>query len=62
MELLSKQQIIDFIEKLPDDLPPEQITYRLYFEQRLFKAREQIKSGQFYSNEEAKDQMNKWLI
>jgi uncharacterized protein YpmS len=62
MELTStKQQIIEFIKSLPEDLSFEEITYRLYLEQRLVKAQQQIKEGKYHTHEEAKEIMKKWL-
>lgn len=60
--LSSKEKVIDFIRALPDDLTVEEITYRLYVNERIQKAQEQIKEGKFHTHEEAKERMKNWLI
>ena len=45
--LSSKDKVINFIKSLPDDLSVEEITYRLYVNERIVKAQHQIKDGNF---------------
>ncbi|KKM19155.1 hypothetical protein LCGC14_1658460 [marine sediment metagenome] len=59
--LSSKEKILNFIKSLPDDLSVEEITYRLYVNERIFKAQQQIKDGNFLTHEDAKERMKKWL-
>lgn len=62
MQLLStKEKLINFIKSLPDNLTVEEITYRLYVNERIIKAQQQIKNGNFLTHEEAKERMKKWL-
>jgi len=59
--LSTKEKVIDFIKSLPDNLTVEEITYRLYVNERIIKAQQQIKDGKFHTHEEAKERMKKWL-
>ncbi len=59
--LSSKDKVLNFIKSLPDDLTVEEITYRLYVNERIIKAQQQIKVGNFLTHEDAKERMKKWL-
>jgi len=59
--LSSKDKVLNFIKSLPDDLSIEEITYRLYINERIIKAQQQIKDGNFLTHEDAKERMKKWL-
>ncbi len=57
----TKELAIEFIRTLPDNLSVEEIAYRLYFEQKLLNAQQQIKDGKYHTHEQAKGIMKKWL-
>ena len=57
-----KDSVIDFIKKLPDNLTVEEIAYKLYIDERINKARQQMKDGNYLPHEEAKERLKKWLI
>ena len=57
-----KDSVIDFIKKLPDNLTVEEIAYKLYIDERINKAKEQIKDRNYLTHEEAKERLKKWLI
>ncbi len=59
--LSSKDKVLNFIKSLPDGLSVEEITYRLYVNERIIKAQQQIKDGNFLTHEDAKERMKKWL-
>ncbi|KKK42330.1 hypothetical protein LCGC14_0967910 [marine sediment metagenome] len=59
--LSSKEKVLNFIKSLPDDLSVEEITFRLYVNERILKAQQQIKDGNFLTHEDAKERMKKWL-
>ncbi len=61
MSRSTKEIAIEFIRSLPDNLTIEEIAYRLYFEQKLHEAQEQIQEGKYHTHEQAKDIMKKWL-
>ena len=57
----AKENAIDFIKKLPDNLSVEEIAYKLYVNEKINKAQEQIREGKYISHEEVKEKMKKWL-
>ena len=57
-----KDSVIDFIKKLPDNLTVEEITYKLCIEERINKAQQQMKDGNYLTHKEAKERLKKWLI
>ena len=59
--LSSKNKVINFIKSLPDDLSVEEITYRLYVNERIIRAQQQMKDGNFLTHKDAKERMKKWL-
>ncbi len=59
--MTTKDLAIEFIRTLPDNLTIEEIAYRLYFEQKLRNAQQQIRDGNYYTHEQAKEIMKKWL-
>jgi hypothetical protein len=57
-----KEMVINFIKSLPDDLTVEEIAYKIYIDERINKARKQIKEGKYLNHDEAKERLKKWLI
>lgn len=57
----AKENAIDFIKKLPDNLSVEEIAYKLYVNEKINKAQDQIREGKYISHEEAREKMKKWL-
>ena len=57
-----KNSVIEFIKNLPEELTVEEIAYKLYLDDRINKARRQMKEGNYLSHEEAKERLKKWLI
>ncbi len=55
-----KQTVISMIQKMPDDATLEDIFEHLYIEQKILKAQEQLRSGNFYTHEQAKELIKKW--
>ncbi|TFF85472.1 MAG: hypothetical protein EU551_03980 [Promethearchaeota archaeon] len=58
----AKEMVINYIKSLPDDLTVEEIAYKIYIDERINKARKQIKEGKYLNHEEAKERLRKWLI
>jgi len=56
-----KQAVISLVEKLPEDSTLEDIMEHLYVKQKILKGQQQLKSDQFYTHEQAKKIMKKWL-
>ncbi|MBN1799912.1 MAG: hypothetical protein JW891_00300 [Candidatus Lokiarchaeota archaeon] len=57
----TKETAIYFIRELPEDLCIEEIAYKLYINDKIERARQQIKEGQHFSLETAKDRKKKRL-
>jgi hypothetical protein len=61
MESVSaKKKAIRFINSLPDEISIEEIIYRLYLDQDIEKAQQQLKDGKGYTQEEIKELSKKW--
>jgi len=58
----AKENAIDFIKNLPDNLSVEEIAYKLCVNEKINKAQGQIREGKYISHEEAKEKMKKWLL
>ena len=56
-----KDEVISLIQKLPDNSSLEDIMEYLYVKQKILKGRKQLETGQFYTHEEAKEMIKKWL-
>ena len=48
----AKQIVRDILDKLPDDATFEDISYEIYVKLNINIARDQIKNGEFFSEEE----------
>lgn len=57
----AKEEVIDMLRRLPDDLTLEQIQYHVFVLQKAKRAREAIASGQIHTHDEAKERLKKWL-
>ena len=58
-----KEEIIELIQNLPDDVTLEDIQYHLFVRQKLLRSEEQIKEGETLSHEEVMEKVrNKWLM
>ena len=55
-----KNAVIEFIKNLPDELTVEEIAYKLYLDDRINKARRQMKERNYLTHEEAKERLKKW--
>ena len=59
--LTIKKDVISLVEKLPENSTLEDIMEHLYVKQKILKGQKQLKAGHFYTHEEAKEIMEKWL-
>lgn len=57
----AKEEVIDMLRRLPDDLTLEQIQYHVFVLQKSKRVQEAIANGQVYTHEEAKERLKKWL-
>ena len=56
-----KSLVRSLINRLPDDVTWEQIQYHIYVLEKLDEGERQCARGEFYSLEEAKQKLAKWL-
>lgn len=53
----AKEQVIEVINKMPDNASIEDIIYNIYFQIKLAKSEEDIKNGRLMSIEESKKRL-----
>jgi hypothetical protein len=56
-----KVEIIDMINRLPDEADYEDIMAEIYFKQKVDRSLQQIEEGKVISHEEAKNSILKWI-
>jgi hypothetical protein len=56
-----KETVISMLKDMPENVSLEDIMEHLYVKQKILKGQKQLESGQFYTHEEAKEIMAKWL-
>ncbi len=56
-----KENIMQMIKGLPDDVTLDEIMYHLYVKQKILRGLEDIKQGKTYSHEDVKKMARKWL-
>ena len=55
-----KEQVIQMIQRLPDDCTLEQIQYHLYVRQQIAQGLADIDAGRVISHEEVKRRVARW--
>lgn len=60
METVIKEEVIQLIEKMPDDCTVEDILYELYLKQKVDKGLQDIREGRVVEHEDVKQRMSKW--
>lgn len=58
----TKQQVQTILEQLPDDCSVEDVQYELYVLDTIRRRLEMLERGEFVSQEEAEQRLQKWLI
>ncbi|MCE5268838.1 MAG: hypothetical protein LLG00_13235 [Planctomycetaceae bacterium] len=61
MQATIKQNVIEMIERLPDDASVEDIMAELYFRQKVGEGLRQLDAGEGIEHEEARRRLAKWL-
>jgi hypothetical protein len=56
----AKQEVIDLVEKLPDDASLDDIQYHIYVRQKIEKGLEAAARGDVISQDEAERRMARW--
>jgi len=60
METVVKEEVIELIEKMPDDCTVEDILYELYLKQKVDKGLQDIQEGRVVEHEEVKQRVSRW--
>ncbi len=58
-----KEDVIEFIKRLPDDVSMEDIMYHFYIKETIEQRKREIEEGkvELLSNKEVQDEFQKWL-
>lgn len=56
-----KQQVIEMISALPDEVGYDEIMAELYFKQKVDQSLKQVEEGKVVPHEEVKERMSKWI-
>ena len=57
-----KNQVVSFINSLPDDSTLEDIQYHLYVREKVEQGMKAIEEGRLVSQEDAEAKVKKWLL
>jgi len=59
--MLTRTQVFDTVEKLPEQFSIDQLINKLVFIDKVEKGLEQSKSGNINTKEQTKEKLSKWL-
>ena len=55
-----KQDLLELVQQMPDEIDVEELQYRLYVLEKLRRSEESIRAGRVVSHEEARRRMDEW--
>ena len=58
---MKKQEVLDLVQRLPDQIDPEQLMYELYVKAKLERAEEEIARGDVVSHEAVVGRSREWF-
>ena len=58
---MKKTQLLETIQDMPEEFSVDELMERLMILQKIEEAQHQIQAGQYYTEEEAKKKLEKWL-
>mgnify|MGYP001561198651 FL=1 len=58
---IAKQQVLDLIKDLPEEVDIDEVIYRLYLRQKLETAEKDVREGRLISQEEVIKETSKWF-
>ncbi len=56
-----KESVMKYLAEQPDDISLEEIQDFLFVKQQVLKGQEALRDGHYYTHEEAREIMKKWL-
>ena len=57
----TKRAVIELIEELDDTCSLEDIQYHLYVRQKIEQGLDALEKGDYFTNEQVKEKLTKWL-
>jgi predicted transcriptional regulator len=57
----AKQETLDLVEKLPDDVPMETILYRLHLKAKVERGLRQLDAGETVPHQQVVEDLERWL-
>jgi hypothetical protein len=57
---IAKQQVLDLLQDLPDQVDIEEVIYRLYLRQKLELAEQDVRENRLISHAEVVKETSKW--
>ncbi len=58
---IAKQQILELIKDLPEEVDVDEVMYRLYLRQKLEAAENDVREGRLISHEEVVKETSNWF-
>ena len=58
---IAKQQVLELIKDLPEEVDVDEVMYRLYLRQKLEAAEKDVQEGRLVSHEEVIKETSKWF-
>ena len=58
---IAKQQVLDLIKDLPEEVDIDEVMYRLYLRQKLEAAEKDVREGRLVSQKEVIKETSKWF-
>ncbi len=58
---ITKQQVLEIIKGLPEEVDIDEIMYRLYLRQKLETAEKDVREGKVISHEEVVRETSEWF-
>lgn len=59
--IIAKQQIMDMISSLPEQIDVEELMYRFYLWEKLKSAEEDVSADRLLSHEEVVEETSQWF-
>ena len=57
---MHKEEVLELVRQLPDEVDVEEVIYRLYLREKLAVAEADIAAGRMLSSEEVREQARTW--
>ncbi len=57
---LTRQELVDMVQSLPDAIEAEELIHRIYLKEKLARAEEDLAAGRVLTHEAMKDRIASW--